>query len=61
MVVLRSGKALWPLLAGVAGMSAGRNRQGWLGKAIKFASWIGVGKKVAGLWRSIQGTAKEGR
>jgi hypothetical protein len=57
MTVLRSGKALWPLFAGTAGMFAGGNRQGWLGKAIKFASWIGVGKKVAGLWRS----AKEGR
>jgi len=57
MAVLRSGKALWPLFVGTAGMFAGGNRQGWLGKAIKFASWIGLGKKVAGLWRS----AKEGR
>jgi len=54
MAVLRSGKALWPLFVGTAGMFVGGNRQGWLGKAIKFASWIGLGKKVAGLWRSAK-------
>jgi len=58
MAVLRSGKALWPLLVGTAGMFASRNREGWLSKAIKFASWIGLGKKVAGLWRSVQGTGR---
>jgi len=57
MGVLRSGKALWPLFVGTAGMLAGGNRQRWFGKAIKFASWIGLGKKVVGLWRS----AREGR
>jgi hypothetical protein len=51
-LMLRSGRAIWPMLTGVAGLVASRKKQGWLAKAARLASWIGLGKRVAGILRS---------
>ena len=51
-LMMRSGRAIWPMLSGVAGLVASRNRPGWLAKAARLASWIGLGKKVARILRS---------
>jgi len=56
--VLRSGQALWPMVTGAAGLMAGRNQQSWLGKAVRIASWIGLGKRVAGIFRSLNGKVR---
>ena len=51
-LMLRSGRAIWPVLTGFAGLVAKRNRQGWLAKAARIVSWIGLGRRVAGILRS---------
>ena len=59
-LTLRSGRAVLPMLTTVAGLVSRRNRQGLLGKAVRLASWVGLGKRVAGILRSFSSTGQSG-
>jgi hypothetical protein len=52
--VVQSGRTLWPLLAGVAGLLVARKKRGWIHTARRLWSWWRLGKQLSGLWRSFQ-------
>jgi len=45
ILALRSGRAVWPMVTGLAGLVGGGTRHGWISKAVRVVSWIGLGKK----------------
>ena len=51
--VALSLRALWPVIAGLAGLWLGRRRQGGLLQKVgKLWSWWNVGKKVMSFWEA---------
>lgn len=50
----QSGRALWPLLAGVVGLLFARGTGGLLSKSAQLVSWWRMGKKLFNIWQSLQ-------
>lgn len=49
--IVRSGRVILPIVAGVAGLAVGHRRQGMVGKALRVASWMRLGSRLVRLWR----------
>ncbi len=52
--LVQSGRALWPWVAGLAGLLLVRKSTGSLGTARKLWSYWRVCRKISALWRSFQ-------
>jgi hypothetical protein len=56
--IMRSGRALWPVFAGLAGLLVARRSRGWLKKTGKLLSWWRIGKTIHALWNSTRSLSK---
>ena len=54
--VLKSGRVLWPILAGAAGLLLARSKGGLLSKGARVLSWLRVVKRISGVFQSLRST-----
>ncbi len=52
--LIRTGRAIWPILAALAGLLLARGRGGWFAKAGKLVTSWRMIKKLARLYRSFR-------
>lgn len=50
----QASRALWPILAGLAGLLLTRAGRGWVGKAGKLFSWWRLARRFAPIWHSFK-------
>jgi hypothetical protein len=54
--VLKSGRVLWPILAGAAGLLLARGKGGLLSKGARVLSWLRVARRISGVFQTLRGT-----
>jgi hypothetical protein len=54
LALAQSSRAIWPILAGLAGLLLARASGGLFGRAGKMLSWWRLTKKLAALWHSFK-------
>jgi len=54
LALAQAGRAIWPILAGLAGLLLARTSGGWFGKAGRLLSWWRLAKKLTSLWPSFK-------
>lgn len=52
--LVQGSRAIWPIVAALAGLLLARSGGSWLGKAGKLWSWWRLIKKTSGIWRSLR-------
>ncbi len=52
--LFRTGRVVWPLAAGAAGLLLARKRTGWFGTLRKLSSWWRLGRTASSLWQSVR-------
>ena len=52
--IIKSGRVLWPILAGAAGLLLARSKGGLLSKGARVLSWWRVAKRISAVFQSLQ-------